>query len=91
MIIINGKYFRNLQEQVLYLTELIEALKSYIDESKILTLPAVAPPKEAIVTVGPDNQQSQLFLGKGLSISENTIVTDVQMFLIGTTLNITSR
>ena len=30
MIIINGKFFRNLQEQVLYLTELIEAWKPYI-------------------------------------------------------------
>lgn len=75
---------------VKYLNLTVSTRAFTIVETKNLTLPNVAPPDEAIVTVGVDNQQSQLFLGYGLSISANTIVTDIQMSLSGTTLNITN-
>ena len=70
MIIINGKYFRNLQEQVLYLTELIEALKPYIAGNGITI-------SEHIISVNPDTVQLKLTAGSGIQINGTTISADI--------------
>lgn len=70
MIIINGKYFRNLQEQVLYLTELIEAIKPYIAGNGITIA-------EQTIAVDPDTVQLKLNAGNGIKIDGNTISADL--------------
>lgn len=70
MIIINGKYFRNLQEQVLYLTELIEAIKPYIAGNGITI-------SEQTIAVDPDSVQLKLTAGNGIKIDGTTISADI--------------
>ena len=70
MIIINGKYFRNLQEQVLYLTELIEAIKPYIAGNGITIA-------EQTIAVDPDTVQLKLTAGNGIKIDGTTISADL--------------
>lgn len=70
MIIINGKFFRNLQEQVLYLTELIEAIKPYIAGNGITI-------SEQTIAVDPDSVQLKLTAGNGIKIDGTTISADV--------------
>lgn len=70
MIIINGKYFRNLQEQVLYLTELIEAIKPYIAGNGITI-------SEHTIAVDPNSVQLKLTAGNGINIDGTTISADI--------------
>lgn len=70
MIIINGKYFRNLQEQVLYLTELIEAIKPYIAGNGITIA-------EQTIAVDPDTVQLKLTAGNGIKIDGTIISADL--------------
>ena len=70
MIIINGKYFRNLQEQVLYLTELIEAIQPYIAGNGITI-------SEHTIAVDPNSVQLKLTAGNGIQIDGTTISANI--------------
>lgn len=83
MIIINGKYFRNLQEQVLYLTELIEAIKPYIAGNGITI-------SEQTIAVDPDSVQLKLTAGSGIKIDGTTISADIPSMESITKIDITT-
>lgn len=66
MIIINGKFFRNLQEQVLYLTEQIEAYPPYIAGNGITI-------SDQTISIDPSAIGNALIAGNGITVTGNTI------------------
>lgn len=78
-ITIDGQVYRNLQEQVQYLTD------------KALMTPQDAPATESLVAIDTTNAQSLLTVGNGLAVTDNTLASKVTYALNGTTLTITNQ
>ena len=85
-ITVNGKIYRNLQEQVQYLTDVVN---NKVD--KALVIPENAPATESLVAIDTTNAQSLLTVGNGLKITSNTLASKVTYTLNGTTLTITNK
>ena len=85
-ITVNGKIYRNLQEQVQYLTDVVN---NKVD--KALVIPENAPATESLVAIDTTNAQSLLTVGNGLKITGNTLASKVTYTLNGTTLTITNQ
>ena len=68
-ITVNGQIYRNLQEQVLYLTEQTEAIKPYIAGNGITI-------SEQTIAVDPNSVQLKLTAGDGINVTGNTISVD---------------
>ena len=88
-ITVNGQIYRNLQEQVQYLTNLMEEIKPQID--KALVIPQNAPATESLVAIDTTNAQSLLTVGNGLTVANNTLASNVTYALDNTTLTITNQ
>ena len=78
-ITIDGQVYRNLQEQVQYLTD------------KTLMTPQDAPATESLVAINTENAQSLLTVGNGLAVIGNKLASKVTYVLNGTTLTITNQ
>ena len=85
-ITIDGQIYRNLQEQVQYLTDVVN---DKVD--KALVKPQNAPATESLVAIDTTNAQSLLTVGNGLKITGNTLASKVTYALDGTTLTITNK
>ena len=85
-ITVNGQIYRNLQEQVQYLTDEFD---NKVD--KALVIPENAPATESLVAIDTTNAQSLLTVGNGLTVTNNTLASKVTYALSGTTLTITNK
>ena len=85
-ITIDGQVYRNLQEQVQYLTDVVN---NKVD--KALVIPENAPATESLVAINTENAQSLLTVGNGLAVTNNTLASKVTYALNGTTLTITNQ
>lgn len=85
-ITIDGQVYRNLQEQVQYLTD---EVNNKLD--KALVIPENAPATKSLVAIDTTNAQSLLTVGNGLAVTGNTLASKVTYTLNGTTLTITNR
>ena len=85
-ITIDGQVYRNLQEQVQYLTDVVD---NKVD--KALVIPENAPATESLVAIDTTNTQSLLTVGNGLTVTNNTLASKVTYALNGTTLTITNQ
>lgn len=85
-ITIDGQVYRNLQEQVQYLTD---EFNNKVD--KALVIPENAPATESLVAIDTTNAQSLLTVGNGLKVANNTLASKVTYALNGTTLTITNQ
>lgn len=86
-ITIDGQIYRNLQEQVQYLTDEVNNM----DAGKALVIPENAPATESLVAIDTTNAQALLTVGNGLKITGNTLASKVTYALNGTTLTITNQ
>lgn len=85
-ITVNGQVYRNLQEQVQYLTDIANDKLN-----KALVIPENAPATESLVAIDTANDQALLTVGNGLAVTNNTLVSKVTYTLDGTTLTITNQ
>ena len=85
-ITVNGQIYRNLQEQVQYLTDIANDKLN-----KALVIPENAPATESLVAINTENAQSLLTVGNGLSVTGNKLASKVTYVLNGTTLTITNQ
>ena len=85
-ITVNGQIYRNLQEQVQYLTDEVNN-----KVGKALVIPENAPATESLVAIDTTNDQALLTVGNGLKITGNTLASKVTYALNGTTLTITNQ
>lgn len=85
-ITVNGQIYRNLQEQVQYLTDVVN---DKLD--KALVTPQNAPATESLVAIDTTNAQALLTVGNGLKVTGNTLASKVTYALDGTTLTITNQ
>lgn len=85
-ITVDGRIYRNLQEQVLYLTDVVN---DKLD--KALVTPQNAPATESLVAIDTTNTQALLTVGNGLKVANNTLASKVTYALNGTTLTITNQ
>lgn len=85
-ITVDGRIYRNLQEQVLYLTDVVN---DKLD--KALVTPQNAPATESLVAIDTANDQALLTVGNGLTVANNTLASKVTYALNGTTLTITNQ
>ena len=85
-ITVNGQIYRNLQEQVQYLTD---EINNKLD--KALVIPENAPATKSLVAIDTTNDQALLTVGNGLKITDNTLASKVTYALNGTTLTITNQ
>ena len=85
-ITVNGQIYRNLQEQVQYLTD---EVNNKLD--KALVIPENAPATKSLVAIDTTNDQLLLTVGNGLAVTNNTLASKVTYTLNGTTLTITNR
>ena len=85
-ITVNGQIYRNLQEQVQYLTDIANDKLT-----KALVIPENAPQTESLVAIDTANDQALLTVGNGLAVTNNTLASKVTYTLNGTTLTITNK
>lgn len=85
-ITVDGRIYRNLQEQVQYLTDVVN---DKLD--KALVTPQNAPATESLVAIDTTNAQALLTVGNGLAVTNNTLASKVTYALNGTTLTITNK
>lgn len=85
-ITVNGQIYRNLQEQVQYLTDIANDKLN-----KALVIPENAPATESLVAINTTNDQALLTVGNGLAVTNNTLASKVTYELNGTTLTITNQ
>ena len=85
-ITIDGQIYRNLQEQVQYLTDVVN---NKVD--KALVIPENAPATKSLVAIDTTNDQLLLTVGNGLTVTNNTLASKVTYALNGTTLTITNQ
>ena len=85
-ITIDGQVYRNLQEQVQYLTD---EVNNKLD--KALVIPENAPATKSLVAIDTTNDQLLLTVGNGLAVTNNTLASKVTYTLNGTTLTITNK